>query len=261
LDQSLEKKGAVSFRQDVLCQFRDCQTHDLPVVREVETLFCKRATPEEDVEIYRTNVFENGLIAAWVDLCRTLCAPYGFTPPQVAKCMVAGLSELCFNAGKKVFDPKRDYVQNVIFRGKDIIVNSTSKRETGNLIIGTLLSENSMVAMVTCLIRMSRKASPRVRGTVESLCRTAVGDYIATFEQSTRKHITRNYHFTGLDEETVRYLDERKGLADPAKSREFERRIEELAMSSRDKAVRVLANVLDVKVAFLFADEANQNQI
>lgn len=261
LDGALNMQGTLAFRQNVLCQFRDCQAHDLPLLREVETVFNKTASSDDDIEFYRTNVFQSGLLAAWVDLCKELCPTIGLKPPQVAELLVEGLAQLCFNPAKNVFDPKRDYVQNVIFRGKDIVVNSTSKRQTGNLILSTLLCEPCLEAFVQRAGKIRPSKASQVRRSIEEASRLAIDDFITTFEQSTQKHIARNYHFTGLPEETVRRLDACKGTADSKKSREFEQIVESLAMSAREKALRVLANVLNVKVSFLFADKNDRVQI
>jgi len=247
LETRLSEVGARQFRDDVLFQFRSSQKNDQPCVKDMESAFnakFKDYAPNRD--FYRLNIFQQGLIRAWAEISEVLCPTHGVTPPQVAEALVAGFEKLCFSQSANLFDPKKDYTQNVFYTGVTLRVNETSKAQVANLILATLMHAPTRERTISILAEAISLNTSLALELVRTRATRAVRDFIAEFKESTMKAIKKNYRYMDYDEATINYLDDNNLETDPDKITRFEQKVDELTLRRTTKAANVLANILDV---------------
>jgi hypothetical protein len=263
LDKEIEsgKAGAAQFKIDVLCKFRNTNDLDQESVKGMEQIFRAMFENEDlkDVDLFRRNVFQQGLIRAWAKVFATLMNSKGITPPNAAKALIAALEIICFAKSKQYLSFYREYTQNVIYRGARIIVNDASKQSWRQLILATFINGQVRKEFFNSI---KLQAKDKVSGdmALKTLGFEAAAEYLTAFQQRHIDHLKRNWRFLELKPEVKKFLEERVDSKDAEKIKQFQLRIGELSEKATEKAKDVLANVLGAKSTELVASVLGEQE-
>jgi hypothetical protein len=254
LNEEIEESraGAAQFKIDVLCKFRTTNDLDQESVKGMETIFGEMFDTEalSEVEFFRRNVFQQGMIRAWTKVFTTLMGPTEVTPPAVARALVAAMEIICFAKAKQYFSFYREYTQNVIYRGAKILVSATSKQSVRQLVLATFVNADVRGEFLKSL-KLRGKGGKSANSSLQALGFEAAADYLTAFQQRNIEHLKRNWRFLELKPEDRKFLEERVESKETEKIKAFQQRIAELSEKAMEKAKGVLANVLGVKSADL----------
>jgi hypothetical protein len=252
MDVAAGKLGAAQFKNSVLCKFRTTNELDQEPVKGMEEIFNGFFHHEslDEIEFFRRNVFQQGVIRAWAKLFFALKGSKGLTPASVAEGLVNAMEVICFEKKKQYFSFYREYTQNVIYRGAKISVNESSKHSLRQLILATFANDLVRKAFLRRL-----PVRPKEKKTIEDALHKigfeAASDYLTTFQQKAIHHLKRNWKFHDLNLEDEQYLQERVDSKEADKIRQFQARIGDIAEAITDKAKSILANVIGIKASGL----------
>ncbi len=135
LNQMISKEvdGAEHCKLSILDQYRDPNELDPPSSRDIYREFSKRVLNASPSSIHFYNVFQQGLIRAWITLTRLLFQS-GFSPVAIAKALVTSIDHFMVIDDKR-FDAANLYGQKLIFNGSKVIVNKRAKNNWERLIL------------------------------------------------------------------------------------------------------------------------------
>jgi len=258
LDKLVSDKttGAEQFRDNVLYQFRKTTDRDLVPVRDMERIFEEGLEIEDGDETYFYNVFQQGLIRAWAELCLSLTSDDSkITPQVVAKAMVAACEKLVFNDKKKMFLTTRPYLQGLIFLGERVLVNESARRAWMLLIIGSLYSSKVRIEFKNVIEQQKPKAEwlSKLDELVATQAAAAICDYFDLLERRIEEDYEKNWRYKAIEKADLNYLLARAD--DPEKSDEFQEKLSELSSVKIKEAKEAFSNMIDTPIKKVFSSK------
>ncbi len=241
--------AAKSYYEDVLLQFRETTNYDLANVKAVEETFNSDIQLSSN-DFYFRNVFQTGLIFAWSSLCSDLIVRCGILPFDIANAFIS-VNNAAINEFKiEMFDPEREFTQNVIFSGQRILVNKNSKEKTGLLLLAILLNKSKRDLFISKMPSDIKECG--LDAVLESIAKNAFETYMNYFEEMTFKKIKKDWRFMGLSDELNSSLDylEKKAITTKLKEdiENYHSKIDDIVLGKKSKAEQLLANQLKVKL-------------
>ncbi len=254
LNEKIDKNiiEAKTFRDDVLFQFRDCTDYDSNYVKTVEKEFNEYFKNEEEYEFFfkNANLFQSALINAWVILCNELMIDNPLDPIMIAESLVRSLEVICFKQGKRIFDPYREYTQNIIFKGQKIKVSDTSRNDTANLLIGSLINEEVRKVFITSIDKSKVTDVKEFADKIKTLSHNSLVEYFEDFDESTFKRIKKEWRLMDLDGAKANKIETLEKLAKKGKDEDvaaFEKEINSITKKFSEKAKTTLSNLFEIK--------------
>ena len=256
LEKEIENNNhaALAYRDDVFRQFRKVSNNDGSSVLALEEQFEHKLVEgmqDEGEELFFRNVFQQGWIRAWAELCFELVPAYGLRPVAIAKALAAAAEILVFHPKKQFCENRMPYVQKVLYDGERIIVNATSRDGWKRLILTSLANRNANRTFLESLANdLDSDQLENFTNDLKKNVEDSTRSYIETLESRSIRDLGDNYHFRDLGQSTVLELDKLK----LRNLKKFSERIEKLASEKINDAITKLSNLLDVPVVTLRPD-------
>jgi hypothetical protein len=248
LDEKVQQNtpGALSYREDVLFQFRRTAKNDYDSVKTAETEFESKIVISESDSVFFLNVFQQGLIRAWATFSKSLVKLLETKPETVAKAMVCVLELRLFNPSKQFLDRAHSYIQPLLYEGDKLRVNESTRTQWQNLILSCFYTQEAKVVMRKSLIQTlgNNEGVDKAIEIIAARAKEALVEYLQSHKERIRDDYSKNWRFKELDSEVMRYLRERDGN-DGLKS-EFDDKIDQLVFEKCKQARTALSNVLGI---------------
>jgi hypothetical protein len=197
LDEEVTRgaEGAQYFRDDVLGQFRQFGELDPPEVEAIQSQFYAKTKHSDADEAYFLNIFQHGLIRAWVQVAR-LGLRFEISPSVIAASLIPALDIICFATKKKLFVAQSEFTQLALYRdGGSVIASEASRKQCMRLIVGTLGNDRArtMLTEGACAT-----LSPKLRASfdhdIAELAKTAIVEYRTALSKAVQEDYERNWY-------------------------------------------------------------------
>ena len=180
------KTGASTFKNDILGQYRKETMRDTNSARDMADEFNELIENEsnDQFEVFRTNVFQQGMLRAWIALSGKLVR-YNISPVATSQALVEALNVICFDTQRRIFDSERIYTQKLLFNGARILVQNRAKDCWEFLILATLGSTESKKAFANSIgdMRDEQDNKVDVETLVEDIAKDAFKRYCLNLEK------------------------------------------------------------------------------
>jgi len=249
-------RGARQYHDDILYGFRSVRTNDQDCVRDMSGNYEDRFKDASgqfanNCRPYFYNVFQQGLVCAWVACCKELTSPgYGIHPEAVAHALVVALNQLCFRDDTNYFNHNtKPYVRQTLFRGEKFIVSEKARERWASLMLAALANNKVRKRFqdeVAGLVTLEEGAMSRIGDSLAGLGVSRLQAFLKDLQYETEKQVRRQWRFLDLGRDTEVYLSSREKDASPERRVEFDTKLAVITSSRFEAAQAVLLNVLDV---------------
>lgn len=245
--------SAKSFLEDVLYQFRDVVKSDPQIIKaEREEFYGKfpKVGQEGPDRFYFLNLFQTALITTWAHLCRQLTPSAELRPEIVAKALVAGLQNRCFNSDLQVFEPFRVYNQGILYKPSAVVlqINETARFGWATLIKASLLNEESIREFIDCCDGALSKES--FNNLISENIKSDISEFWDTYTRESINDLDRNFQVRDLDFADKAFLSQRKGKSGEEKD-QYERKLQHLVESKTRAAKIEFINVFSLDASII----------
>lgn len=245
--------SAKSFLEDVLYQFRDVVKSDPQIIKaEREEFYGKfpKVGQEGPDRFYFLNLFQTALITTWAHLCRQLTPSAELRPEIVAKALVAGLQNRCFNSDLQVFEPFRVYNQGILYKPSAVVlqINETARFGWATLIKASLLNEESIREFIDCCDGALSKES--FNNLISENIKYDISEFWDTYTRESINDLDRNFQVRDLDFADKAFLSQRKGKSGEEKD-QYERKLQHLVESKTRAAKIEFINVFSLDASII----------
>jgi hypothetical protein len=257
LDEQVAKGiiGAGAFKMDVLQQYRDVHKFDAKTVAAIRGEFKDLFSIDDSDTPYFLNVFQQGLLRAWINLSISL-GQYEISPPEVATALTGSLQLICFSKEKGLFDFRRQYTQRTLFNGENVVVTKKSKDLWLALIVGTFVNEKVVTKFVAQLRIEHPEFQPerfnKIKEYLHSVGQKNATSFVDDYKSLIRKDFEKNWREKELDEAVIAELARYSALDTSENREKFDEIITKLTDIRVENAAEKLSNVLEVAKDVLF---------
>ena len=232
---------ASEYKRDFLMQFREVTSADKDYIQTYNQEFESNFVIIDEDSFYFKNIFQTGYIWAWADLCKALCQKYGIDTAKVAFLVTQFTSPIVFDDTVKMFNPSREYTQQILFDGTKIKANDTSRNGVRALILSSLLNESAMSNFVR---EVKAEQREDLQKDLQAIAEAEFNKYFKQYKKTFLKKITKDWRVMDIPDEVYNYLQQRADSTEDEKVVQFEEKIEELARERTKKAKAVLSSLL-----------------
>lgn len=243
-------RGAETFRDEFFRQHRRISEpkHEREDVRAIESQFNEKAHPPHEDRVYFLNVFQYGLIGAWVEFSR-IGLPLHLSPLISARALIAGLEELCFLHARDFFRTDAPYAQLALFReGGGIQLGKEARIQWRRLLLSTFANERVLEAGVAHVKEtLKRDAIKKWRDSLRRLAHREAGDYVDELDALIQRDYEKFWMDRPVSERHRKRLEDMHVEFGP-KSAEVKKYIaDELTPAKGKKARSALLKALEIE--------------
>jgi len=255
LDKLIEKNvpGAKQYKEEYLFKFRKIRENDQESVKDIEREFEKAFIVTEGNDVYLLNVFQQGLIRAWVCLCKHLTKEYDLSPCEVADLYIEALNKFCFNSSKKFLYWGQPYLQTLMFSGPKVLITQNTKDQWVNVILSSFIEKSTRAAFIEKLKIMKTTIDiskiNKIEERIYELARTSAKSYFEALEKKTKDDIVKNWKYKDYEEQIKQFLATREGLEDDDSKQQFENKIQELVKYKMQDAKTIYTNMMSLALS------------
>ena len=234
--------GALDFRDQCLAHYRESTDLDYATVRPIEAEFEERCEHEEADNPFFLNVFQQGMLRAWVEISRELLR-HSIAPVDAADALIAALEVIAFSNKKSYFSSEKNYTRLTLYRdGGAVIVTEVAKEQWKRLILMTLAATDAKEAFERSFDdKLSVEQITAFREDIKPILEAAQSDFLEDFRKATQRDFQRNWKdrdLTAQQQETIRNVITTEG--DPSEA--FVKAIAEHLTGPRVKRARSTLN-------------------
>jgi hypothetical protein len=231
-------RGADIFRDQCLRHFRKWTKLDHPSAGQIEADFESRCEHDEHDSPFFFNVFQQGMLRAWIDIARE-AIHFGISPEITASAFVRALEKVCFSQTKNFFSSDQAYTRLSIYRdGGTVIVTESSKEQWKRLILCTLRNPEVWKQLEVDLgSSLSDEGRAALGEELKRLIDQCLFDFLEDLENAIQKDLEKNWkdrEVTAQQQENLRKTISENG----DKSEEFKVFVHESLTKPRVKKAR-----------------------
>jgi hypothetical protein len=201
-------KGAQDYRDQCLLHFRKWTTLDHDTARPIESDFESRCEHDDDDGPFFLNVFQQGLMRAWIEFAREMLR-YSVSPTESASFLVKGLERICFAHAKSYFAGDKAYARLSLYKdGGAVIVTEVAREQWKRLILITLLNQdvwNDVESGLSGQLDEQQRAACRTE--LKAILDQCLFDFIEDLTDATQRDFERNWKdrdVTAQQQENIR---------------------------------------------------------
>ena len=251
LDQQVVKmaRGADVYRDQCLKHFRKWTRLDDISARSIEEDFEERCENEESDVPFFLNVFQQGMLRAWIEITR-FTVNHGISPETNAKAFVRGLEKLCFAPAKGYFSSDQVYTRLSIYRdGGAVIVSESSREQWKRLILANFSNRDVWKSFAEVLsFQLDEERMEELERELRKLNEQSLFDFFEDLENAIQRDFEKNWkdrEVTAQQQENIRKIIVDHGDT----SEEFKEFIaSQLTKPRRKKAQDRLTAILELDV-------------
>jgi len=253
LDRMIESStpGIRQFKNDYLFKFRKVRESDQDKVIDASRDFENQFSISDEDEIYFLNVFQQGLIRAWLSICEQLIRPFGQKPEILARSLVCALDKLCFLGSSDFFNNSNPHLQLTIYNGQRVLVNAPSKSQWKNLILSSFCNKKVLEEFLGSLKKESGLEDEKIYEVEEIIDVTAkksLSCFVDYLNKKIHEDIEKNWKFKDYDKQILTYLVQRENSKDAKFEEEFDEKIKSLVDEKLEVVKLSLSNKLGIKL-------------
>lgn len=247
--EKLDKKisdnitGAEDYKNAVLNDFRDINKFDSKTRGTFNEEFLKDIEYSDFLDYFRNNVFQQGYIIAWYKLVKLLDKEI----IDITNAFCSSLKYIIFNKDKDMFNPRKEYTQQILYRGQKMIINAGIKDYISNIILASFKNETTLNSFIK-YFKLNQQDEVILKEKLIELTNSEFNEYFEIYKLKNVNYLKSNYMYdltlSDEDKQELNRLDIEAKNGGKEEKKIFENQILGIIENDIDKAKIVFDNLI-----------------